>query len=257
MWFVGSGFSFELVNAQDYDALRPNYAPEAVAWVANRGGLGNESVVVDLAAGTGRLSSRFSILGVRLIAVEPARNMRAVIEERLPEVQVLDGSAEAIPLHDEAAHAVVVGNAFHHFDARPAFSEIHRVLCPGGALALFWAWPTEDTMVTYPALRQVDEAIRPIRDATAIAAAYQGWKRPPTRVLGFMPFERSEFPTTHVVPSQRLADLYATSSDVASLPLHVRANLLDRIREVSRGLPEVLHFASRTVVDLCARERDR
>lgn len=150
-----TGFRFESVNARDYDALRPDYAPEAVAWVVERGALGSGSLVVDLAAGTGQLSKRFAGLGVRLVAVEPARNMRSVIEERLPAVRALDGSAEAIPLSDGVADAVVVGNAFHHFDEGRAFGEIRRVLHPGGALAAFWAWPSGHDTARYPGLQEL------------------------------------------------------------------------------------------------------
>jgi len=251
MKFVGTRFSFEGINADDYDALRPDYAPDAVAWVGERGGLGEGSLVVDLAAGTGQLSKRFAPLGVTVVAVEPARNMRSLIEDRLPAVDVLGGSAEAIPLGDGVADAVVVGNAFHHFDAEPAFAEIRRVLRPGGALALFWAWPADDQASPYPALQEVDEAVEPTRAATAIAAAYYSWTKPPIQVRGFTPFERREFPTTHVVPTARLADLYATSSDVASLPSDVRADLLARIRGIAQSLPEILEFPARSVVDLC------
>jgi predicted RNA methylase len=72
-----TGFSFEVVDALDYDELRPEYAPEAVAWVAERGSLRDGSAVVDLAAGTGQLSKLFAGLGTDPVAVEPAANMRA------------------------------------------------------------------------------------------------------------------------------------------------------------------------------------
>ena len=75
-----SRFSFEVVDAIHYDELRPMYAPEAVAWVAERCELGPGANVVDLAAGTGRLSGRFVELGFDVVAVEPAANMRAVLE---------------------------------------------------------------------------------------------------------------------------------------------------------------------------------
>jgi len=251
---VGTGFSFEDVDARDYDALRPGYAPEAVAWVAERGGLGEGSLVVDLAAGTGQLSRRFAPLGVELVAVEPARNMRATIGEQLPAVRVLAGSAEAIPLDDGGADAVVIGNAFHHFDADRAFGEIRRVLRPDGTLALFWARSADDRPARYPGLREVEEAVEEVPAATTLVTAYRSWTETPTRVRGFTAFERREFPTAHVVPSARLADLYATSSDVASLPSGIRAELLGRIREISRDLPEVLELPARSVVDLCFRE---
>lgn len=251
---MGTGFSFEVVNAEDYDALRPDYAAEAVAWVADRGGLGEGSIVVDLAAGTGQLSRRFALLGVDLVAVEPARNMRAVLEERLPAVRALGGTAESIPVGDETADAVVVGNAFHHFDAGSAFHDIRRVLRAGGTFALFWAWPAEGEHDRYPALEAIDRAVEGVRASTAIAAAYRSWAEVPSTVEGFSAFERREFPTVHALPSARLADLYATSSDVASLPAQERTRLLASIRELGRDLPEVLELPARSVVDLCVRD---
>lgn len=248
-----SRFSFEVVNALDYEELRPSYAPEAIAWVAERGSLRHGSTLVDLAAGTGQLSRRFADLGVDLVAVEPAANMRAVLEERLPAVRVVDGTAEGIPLTDSSVDAVVVGNAFHHFERRSAFAEIRRILRPDRVLALFWAWPLEDEQLTIPGAREIDEVVEVARASNEIATAYRSWKDPPPDADGFGPFERREFPMIHIIPSARLADLYATSSDVASLADPVRTDLLDRIRRLSSGLPRVLYLPARSVIDLCVR----
>ena len=253
---MGSGFSFEVVNASDYDELRPSYAPEAVAWVADRGSLRRGSVVVDLAAGTGQLSRRFAPLGVEVIAVEPAANMRMALHERLPSLRIEEGTAERIPLDERSVDAVVVGNAFHHFDRSAAFAEIHRVLGPGGVLTLFWAWPLEDEQRAMPGMEEIYEAVEAARGASEIATAYRSWSDVPGDASGFGPFERREFRVTHEIPSARLADLYATSSDVASMPPGSRDELLDRIREFSRGFPEILHLPGRTVVDLCVRSED-
>ena len=209
--------------------------------------------MVDLAAGTGRLSGRFLQLGVDVIAVEPAANMRAVLEERFPAVRAIVATAESMPFDDAAVDAVVVGNAFHHFERDAAMAEIHRVLRPGGALAVFWAWPDEEEQRKIPGMRAIFEALEGTHAESAIMAAHRSWAEPPATVEGFDPFERREFPTTHVLPAARLADLYATFSDVVSLPAPTRAGILDRIRELSRGLPETLHLPQRTVVDLCVR----
>jgi SAM-dependent methyltransferase len=179
--------------------------------------------------------------------------MRAVLETRLPALRIHEGTAEAIPAADRSVDAVVVGNAFHHFERLTAFTEIHRVLRSGGLLALFWAWPLEEERLTLPGMREIDEVVEAARASNEIATAYRSWKVPPARERGFGPFERREFPVTHMTPSARLADLYATSSDVASLPEPVRRELLDRIRRLSSELPETLHISGRTVVDLCVR----
>lgn len=251
---MGSGFSFEVVNASDYDELRPSYAPEAVAWIADRGSLRRGSVVVDLAAGTGQLSRRFLPIGVEVTAVEPAANMRAVLGERLPSLRIEDGTAEQIPLGDRSVDAVVVGNAFHHFDRPAAVAEIHRVLRPGAVLALFWAWPLEDEQRAIPGMERIYDAVEAARGASEIATAYRSWSDVPVDAPGFGPFERREFRVTHEFPASRLADLYATSSDIASMPSETRDELLDHIRELARGFPDVLRLPGRTVVDLCVRD---
>jgi SAM-dependent methyltransferase len=253
---VTGRFTFEAVDAVDYEELRPGYASEAVAWVVERGALGAGSLVVDLAAGTGQLSRHLVTSEVELVAVEPASNMRAVLAERLPSVRVVDAEAEALPFADGAVAGVVVGNAFHHFDRAAAFAEVRRALRPDGVLAMFWAWPLEEEQMVIPQIREIIELVETTRGAaSSIAAAYRSWADPPAGEDGFGPFERREFPLMHVVPSRRLADLYATSSDLASLPQEVFVELIGQIREIARSLPETLRLPSRTVVDLCVRER--
>lgn len=247
------GFSFEVVDASDYDDLRPDYAWEAIDMVVSRGELGPTSLVVDLAAGTGQLSRRLVSRGLHVVAVEPARNMRAVLDRQLPTVNVLEGTAEAVPLDDGTVDAVVVGNAFHHFVRDHALTEIRRVLRDGGSLALFWAWPLEEEQRQIAGMGAVLEAVERARTTSSIMAAYRSWAEPPPPADGFEPFERSEFPVTHVLPSARLADLYATSSDVASMQAGARAELLDRIRALAQELPDTLELPARTVVDLCVR----
>lgn len=253
-----AGFSFEVVDAGDYDALRPGYAPQAAAWVARRGRLGAGSLVIDLAAGTGQLSRLFAAPGVRLAAVEPARNMRAAFGGGLPGLPIVAGCAEAMPLRTGAADAVVVGNAFHHFDAEPAIAEIRRVLRAGGVLALLWARTSGDVYDSYPQLRAVDKAVQRARAAgpaaASLVAAMANWIDPPERIQGFTPFEKAKFPMVQVIRSARLADLYATSSDVASLPAAVRLDLLAQIREICRELPEMLELPRVSMVQLCFRE---
>jgi SAM-dependent methyltransferase len=120
-------------SADAYERARPGYAPEAVTFLAERLGLGPGRVVVDLAAGTGKLARQLVPSGARVVAVEPLAEMRSLIPAG---IEVLDGTAEAIPLPDDFADAVTVAQAFHWFDAEAALREIERVLQQGGSLAL-------------------------------------------------------------------------------------------------------------------------
>ena len=91
---------------------------------------------VDVGAGTGKLTRALSGSGATLIAVEPVAEMRAVLERELPEVRALESTAESLPLDDASVDAVVVGQAFHWFDAPAALTEFRRVLGEGGRLGL-------------------------------------------------------------------------------------------------------------------------
>ncbi|GAB3658359.1 class I SAM-dependent methyltransferase [Glycomyces tarimensis] len=118
-----------------YDAVRPDYPPEALAWM-----LGSDPVdVVDVGAGTGLLTRGLLAQGHRVTAVEPDRQMLDKLIASSPGLAAsLCGPAERLPLPDAAADAIVAGQAFHWFDRDRALPECRRVLRPGGVLAPIW-----------------------------------------------------------------------------------------------------------------------
>jgi ubiquinone/menaquinone biosynthesis C-methylase UbiE len=124
--------------ADVYDRARPEYPPEAVDWLIRTLELGPGRTVVDLAAGTGKLTKRLARARAHVVAVEPSPAMLARLRQVAPAAQVHEGTAEAIPLPDACADAVTVAQAFHWFSNDVALGEIHRVLRPGGRLALVW-----------------------------------------------------------------------------------------------------------------------
>ncbi|HEY6416646.1 MAG TPA: class I SAM-dependent methyltransferase [Acidimicrobiales bacterium] len=124
--------------ADRYERARPLYPESALSELAARCGMGPGTAVLDLGAGTGKLSRQLVAVGADVVAVEPAAGMRRRLESEVPGVPVLDGTAEAIPLADASVAAVTVGQAFHWFDTRRALAEIARVLRPAGWLALLW-----------------------------------------------------------------------------------------------------------------------
>lgn len=120
------------------NTVLPAYPQDAVAWLVDKLGIKPGRQVVELAAGTGKLTALLADVGADIVAVEPVASMRDLLRVWLPGVPVLAGVAEALPLADGSVDAVVVARAFHWFDARRAMDEIARVVRPGGGLGLIW-----------------------------------------------------------------------------------------------------------------------
>ncbi|WP_369829700.1 class I SAM-dependent methyltransferase [Mycobacterium sp. E2479] len=120
--------------AEDYDGLRPHPPRQAVDWL-----LPSEcEVAVDVGAGTGLFTRTLVGRAAQVVAVEPDARMRAVLAERSPEVRVVAGTGEAIPLPDHSADALFVSSAWHWMDPERAVPEIGRVLRDGGRFGLIW-----------------------------------------------------------------------------------------------------------------------
>jgi SAM-dependent methyltransferase len=118
-----------------YAEHRPDYAQAAVRWALE---LAPGPRVLDLGAGTGKLTATLVALGAEVIAVEPDPAMLTELRRMLPAVRALPGSAEAVPLPQASVDAVLAGHALHWFDMDVAGPEIARVLVPGGILAGLW-----------------------------------------------------------------------------------------------------------------------
>src|SRR3546814_18393082 len=123
--------------------LRPSYPDEALAVLRDDVGIGPDTRVFDLAAGTGKLTRRLVELGADLTAVEPVEGMRAQLATVLPEVLAIEGTAEEIPADVDSIDVVTVAQAFPWFDAPAALTEIARGLGPLGGLGLLWDGTTQ------------------------------------------------------------------------------------------------------------------
>lgn len=211
--------SFDTV-ADTYESGRPPYADEAVHWIAGRLPAGR---VLDLAAGTGKLTRQLVALGLDVVAVEPGDEMRRVLARVLPDVEALAGTAEAIPLPDASVDAVTVGQAFHWFRPDEAFAELHRVLRPGGGVALLWnVWNDDD-----PLLRRVDEVLAPLRPPAA--------RDVPLEVDRdrFGEPEQRRFVQARRLTTDALVAWVASTSAVSTAPAAERDGILDRVRELA------------------------
>src|SRR4051794_39503009 len=221
-------------SAAAYDRARPEYPPDAIAWLAGRVVLGPGRTVLDLAAGTGKLTRPLAATGAAVVAVEPVAEMRARIGRA---GRARGRTAEAIPLGDASVEAVTVGQAFHWFDGPVALAGIHRVLRPGGALALVWnRRPLDDSV--HAAIAAIIEPHRgdaPAHRSGSWRAAFAG-----TTLFG--PLGERTF--RHVVrhDADALADRVGSTSFVAALDDERRGDVLDAVRALAAGGPVDLPY---------------
>lgn len=233
-------------GADVYERARPDYPADAVDHLAAQAGIGPGTRVLDLGAGTGKLTRRLSDRGARCVAVEPSAAMRAEFQRVLPETPVAAGTAESIPLARGSVQAVVVAQAFHWFEPDRTLAEIARVLHPGGWLALIWNERDESdpTMAELVRVSKWDRA-QPYPVGEDFGAVIDGSGR-------FRPVERTQFPFVQWVDRAQFVEQVATRSYVAVLPDGPRQALLGQVAELGSRLDEPI--AMPYVADLfCAR----
>jgi SAM-dependent methyltransferase len=224
-------------SAEAYERARPEYPPEAIAALGLRPG----TAVLDLAAGSGKLTRPLLAAGAEVVAVEPVAEMRAALP---PAARVLEGTAEAIPLGDASVELVTVGQAFHWFDGDRALPEIHRVLRPGGRLALVWNRRLDDDAVN----RAIDELLAPYR--TGIPSIRRDeWRVAFERTELFGPLEEHELPHDQVLDADGLADRIGSVSFIASLPDAERAEVVTAARALAGGGVATIRY--RTELQVC------
>ncbi|WP_433287933.1 class I SAM-dependent methyltransferase [Pseudonocardia sp. CA-142604] len=220
-----------------YAEHRPDYAQDAVRWAL---GPAPGPRVLDLGAGTGKLTATLVALGVEVIAVEPDPAMLTELRHALPDVRALQGSAEAIPLPDASVDAVLAGHALHWFDMAVAGPEIARVLRPGGILA--GLWNVVDNRVDWvSALERVSgsAAIGP-RDtlSTWRAETADAHLPGPGVSARFGSPEQAEFPHGQRRTVDSLVAALATRAGVLVMPEQEREATLGRIRAFLASRPE-------------------
>ena len=228
--------SFDRV-ADAYRRARPSYPAAAVEWALERA---PGRRVVDLAAGTGKLTEVILATGADVTAVEPLANMRAALAESLPGIAALAGTAAAIPLADANADAVLVGQAFHWFDAPRALSEIARVLVPGGVLGL--VWNARDDTVAW-----VAELTEALNGAGDVLSASRAMAAEPIADSRFTPSERREFPNPVPFDRARLVEWATSTSSIATLAPAQREAALARIGRLPDEHPDLRGQATFTM----------
>jgi SAM-dependent methyltransferase len=223
------GSSFGSVAAA-YAEHRPGYPAAAVRWCVAPVGRDIRSLrVLDLGAGTGKLTALLVELGAEVTAVEPDTAMREELARGLPSVRALAGSAEQIPLPDASVDAVLCGQSLHWFNLSRALPEIARVLVAGGTLGALWN--SDDDRVPWVAgLQEAAEgAASPSLSRRRSEAASFGHEQ--FGVALFTPTERAEFANSQRLTAATLVELIATHSQFIVMAPEERARTLAKVRD--------------------------
>ena len=229
-------------QAAAYERGRPSYPPEAVDWLLAPSDTWAARDVLDLGAGTGKLTTRLVERGLQVVAVDPIAEMLEMLRTALPDTPALLGSAEQIPLPDNAVDAVLVAQAWHWFDQERAVAEIARVLRPGGRLGVLWNTRDERS----------------------------GWVKDFGRIVGlehdrdnatvdlpepFTDIATHQVEWTNYITPQALIDYVASRSYCITSPAEVRTRTLDEVRELLVSHPSLANATGLAMpyITVCVR----
>ena len=229
-------------QAAAYERGRPSYPPEAVDWLLAPTDTWVARDVLDLGAGTGKLTTRLVERGLTVIAVDPIAEMLEMLRTALPDTPALLGSAEQIPLPDNAVDAVLVAQAWHWFDQEQAVTEIARVLRPGGRLGVLWNTRDERS----------------------------GWVKDFGRIVGlehdrdnatvdlpepFTDIATHQVEWTNYITREALIDYVASRSYCITSPAEVRTRTLDEVRELLVSHPSLVNATGLAMpyITVCVR----
>lgn len=226
--------------AETYERSRPSYPDEALDWLLPPGA----RRVLDLGAGTGKLTRSLVARGLEVVAVEPTPGMRGQFARVLPDVELLDGTGEAIPLPDASVDAVLMAQAWHWVDPDTASPEVARVLRPGGRLGLLWN--VRDAGVEW--IAQLDRLLPGPGEEQLGSLA-------PRVAAPFGPVERYDVRWSDPVTVESLLDLTRSRSWVIALDETHRERVLEDVRAQAQAHLEETGTLALEYVTRCSRAR--
>ncbi len=229
--YVSRGFA---PSSELYEKIRPDYPEAAVAILVRELGISRGRVVVDVGAGTGKLTRMLAPTGATLIGVEPLAEMRERFAASVPTAVPFEGTAEKMALRDGSAHAITVGQAFHWFDGDRALAEFHRVLAPGGTLGLIWNVRDRRTpwVAAFDALIDAVDPDRPDHQTGKWRAAFE-------RTALFGPLHHEDVEYAQTLTSTEIVDRAASVSSIAALPDADRERVLEGFRRLAGTHPDL------------------
>ena len=217
-----------------YERIRPEYPQAAIDILVRELGIARGRTILDVGAGTGKLTRALVRTGASVIAVEPLSEMRERLAETVPLAVPFDGTAERMAIRDSSVHAIAVAQAFHWFDGDRALAEFHRVLGPGGRVGLIWNVRDRRTpwVDAFDAIVDRVDPDRPDHQTGKWRAAFE-------RTTQFGPLQEREVEHAQTLTPTEIVDRALTVSSITALPHAERERVLDRFRELAATHPDV------------------
>ncbi len=225
-------------EAATYALARPGYPAALLAWLRDpaRAALGAGVDACDVAAGTGLFTRVLVEAGARVVAIEPVAAMREQLARTLPNVEIRDGTAEAMPLADASLDLLSVAQAFHWFDAHAALREIRRVLRPGGRFVLVWNVRNESV----DWVRAFTDTIERLAGGRPYTPPRDtSWEDVVAAAGGFTHLASGLFDNPQPMTPEGLVARALSTSFVAALPADRQRALLDAVGELCRTHPDL------------------
>ena len=216
-------------SGQLYESGRASYPPEAVEELFEAVHLEKKSKVLEIAAGTGKFTKQIFPFIDNIIAIEPVAEMRKKFSEQLPQVKILEGTAEKIPFESASFDHVFVATAYHWFDSQKALEEIHRVLQPQGYLGLIWNTWRKD--VVPPWLKEIRDIVEPL-GAKAPRYKSMQWKKPFDETKLFTPMQSKNFDYPVKLSADGVCQRFLSVSFISALPQEQFKQVEQKIREI-------------------------
>jgi SAM-dependent methyltransferase len=228
-----------------YERGRPDYPPEAIDWTVAELGLttGSGARVLDVGAGTGKLTRPLLERRLEVIAVEPVEGMRATLRVTAPRTDVRAGQAEALPLADDEVDGIVAGQAFHWFANAVTLNEFARVLRPPGRLALIWNRRDLDQ----PLQAEIERLVAPYRGGAPRHAA-NAWRAAFTDTAPFRLVAEHRMSHSQRLDAEGLVDRVLSISFVAVRDARDRDSVAARVRGLAGPEPLELRYSTEVFV---------
>ncbi len=223
------------VGADAYVRGRPSYPPEASDWLREVVGVVPGKRVLDLGAGTGKFLPVLRTGGASLLALEPVDAMREKLAQSCPDVEVLSGTAERIPLPDASIDAIVCAQAFHWFATAAALAEMRRILVPAGILGLIWN-VRDESVPWVAALSEITESF----EVAGTPRYRSGAWRSAFPAEGFALIGERHARNSHVgTPDDVVVERTLSVSFIAALPMIQRQQAERQVRDLIENTPEL------------------